>query len=85
MKRILFAAVLLAGLPGGVAAAQQAPQLVGNLSASVEQQHNRDRQTATPGIDRNPVASIFARDATRVPAPTPRPYDRFQDDRYSGR
>ncbi|QDZ00001.1 hypothetical protein FQ775_06195 [Nitratireductor mangrovi] len=84
MKRVLLSAALLAGLPA-LAVAQEAPQLIGNLSASVERQYNRDRPRTGQGLDRNPVASIFAREATRVPTPTPRPYDRFQDDRYSGR
>lgn len=92
MNRILITAVAALGLTG-VAAAQEAPGLIGKLSPNVAQSYNRGapqiRPHAAPRtVDRTRTGSIGAsgfRIGGGQPLGGPVWVDRHQDDRYSGR
>lgn len=92
MNRILVTAVAVLGLTG-LAAAQEAPQLIGKLSPNVAQSYNRGAPIARPraaphGVDRTRTGSV-GENRLRIgggqPLGGPVWVDRFQDDRYSGR
>lgn len=59
MKTILAAIVVL-GATGGIAAAQEAPMLIGKLSASVADQYNGGTVIAPDRTDRTGGAAIRA-------------------------
>jgi hypothetical protein len=92
MNRMLIIAVAALGFTG-VAAAQEAPQLIGKLSPNVAQSYNRGTPQVRPHaaprtVDRTRTGSVGAR-GFRIgggqPLGGPVWVDRFQDDRYTGR